>query len=379
LGPHFFRLVRRRSSACRACGVLGGQRGGTYGIAIHRLEDADSRLYPCTLGEAIAAIRHAYGAGVSIEVGFGGHRIHGRFVRFSLNCCDSEYERRSPPETEPFSADVDAARGDTSEPAELIALPIGERSVAVDAAAVALPALADQDELGRILGASEHVRTGGASMLWGWGAPVEMGATYHVDGNVARDLALTWVHLHDGDRTKCAAALSLDALRARVEAASPGAHVNVAQTITRVEEHQDLDRVVQRSGDTRPKRRDLVRNGPRARLPGDVDLTREQVLAALSTPPATLLEALEASAMPDDEWQAAEPLAIEMLEALKRGVPTHPVNITTGRHHRWIELHAPCSVRRLPNGGVMLATHPYRILWPLWADALSLLGLKETT
>jgi hypothetical protein len=34
-------------------------------------------------------------------------------------------------------------------------------------------------------------------------------------------------------------------------------------------------------------------------------------------------------------------------------------------------------VRRLPNGGVMLATHPYRTLWPLWADALFLLGITS--
>jgi hypothetical protein len=34
-------------------------------------------------------------------------------------------------------------------------------------------------------------------------------------------------------------------------------------------------------------------------------------------------------------------------------------------------------VRRLPNGAVMLATHPYRTLWPLWADALGLLGIRQ--
>jgi hypothetical protein len=43
---------------------------------------------------------------------------------------------------------------------------------------------------------------------------------------------------------------------------------------------------------------------------------------------------------------------------------------------RWIEQHAPFHVRRLPNGGVRLATHPYRILWPLWADALHLLDIR---
>jgi hypothetical protein len=34
-------------------------------------------------------------------------------------------------------------------------------------------------------------------------------------------------------------------------------------------------------------------------------------------------------------------------------------------------------MRRLPNGGVLLATHPDRILWPLWADALFLLGITS--
>ncbi|WP_437651507.1 hypothetical protein [Sorangium sp. So ce362] len=33
--------------------------------------------------------------------------------------------------------------------------------------------------------------------------------------------------------------------------------------------------------------------------------------------------------------------------------------------------------RRLPSGGVVLATHPYRTLWPLWADALFALGLMS--
>jgi hypothetical protein len=41
----------------------------------------------------------------------------------------------------------------------------------------------------------------------------------------------------------------------------------------------------------------------------------------------------------------------------------------------FIERHAPNHVQRLPNGGVVLATHPYRTLWPLWADALFLLGI----
>ena len=79
--------------------------------------------------------------------------------------------------------------------------------------------------------------------------------------------------------------------------------------------------------------------------------------------------------MPDDEWHAVEPRALELIEARKQGAPTEEVNVSTGKHTRFIERHAPYHVRRLPNGGGLLATHPYRTLWPLWADALFLLGI----
>jgi hypothetical protein len=114
-------------------------------------------------------------------------------------------------------------------------------------------------------------------------------------------------------------------------------------------------------------------------IAGDDELTREQVLAALSTPPDALLEALEASAVPDAEWRAVEPVALDTLEATNRGAPTYEVDVTTEEHVRWIEQHAPYHVQRVPNGGVMLATHPYRILWPLWANALALLGIREAS
>ncbi|NUQ79852.1 MAG: hypothetical protein HUU21_40635, partial [Polyangiaceae bacterium] len=82
-------------------------------------------------------------------------------------------------------------------------------------------------------------------------------------------------------------------------------------------------------------------------------------------------------AVPDDEWREAEAVALEMIEAKKQGAPTLEVNVDTGHHRRFIEQHAPYHVRRLPNGGVMLATHPYRTLWRLWADALDLLGIRK--
>src|SRR5262249_17472872 len=148
---------------------------------------------------------------------------------------------------------------------------------------------------------------------WSWGAPVELSATYNADGYLARDIALSWLHLHDGNRVGYAAGLSLDALAARVNAAPKGASVGVAVTIRHIEEHIGRDNEAAHLPDERPTRFDFVRRGPRARLPGDVELTREQVLAVLSTPPATLLEALEASAVPDDEWRAVEPLALEAI------------------------------------------------------------------
>jgi hypothetical protein len=105
-------------------------------------------------------------------------------------------------------------------------------------------------------------------------------------------------------------------------------------------------------------------------------MTREEVLAALSLGSGVLLEALEASSTPDEEWLAVEPLARDAFEAAAQGAPTVEVDVSTELHVRFIQQHAPSYVRRLPNGGVMLATHPYRTLWPLWAGALNLLGIR---
>lgn len=92
-------------------------------------------------------------------------------------------------------------------------------------------------------------------------------------------------------------------------------------------------------------------------------------------PSSTLLDALEASAVPDDEWRAVEASAFEALEAATKGATTYEVHVDSRKHVQFIERHAPYHVRRLPNGGVLLATHPYRTLWQLYADALFLLGI----
>ncbi|WP_437675169.1 hypothetical protein [Sorangium sp. So ce131] len=101
------------------------------------------------------------------------------------------------------------------------------------------------------------------------------------------------------------------------------------------------------------------------------------------TPPDLLLEALEASALPDAAWRAVEPRARELIHEVideaetREGEPSYEVTVATGRHVRFIERHSPYHVRRLPNGGLLLATHPFRTLWPLWADALFLLGMTS--
>ncbi|WP_433931297.1 hypothetical protein AB3662_44065 [Sorangium cellulosum] len=195
--------------------------------------------------------------------------------------------------------------------------------------------------------ASGRIRTGACANAGDWIAPVRMCATYNADArDIARDLALSWLQRHDKEMVSRNAGLSLAALRARVEAAPAGARVP------------------------------LKGGSERAHA-----LSRETVLKALATPPAALLEALEAAAVPDEAWRAAEPRAREILELTSQieetgeGPPTWQVHTATRAHVRFLRKHAPFHVRRLPSGGVILATHPFRSLWPLWVDALFSLGL----
>jgi len=246
----------------------------------------------------------------------------------------------------------------------------GERDLAIEAAILAMQGQEDGEALLLALcapDASGRVLTGTYTSAWPWGAPIEACATYHADaGAVARDLALSWIHLHDGDRMARIAGMSMEALHARVESAPLSTHVAVAPDVAHIFEHDALERADR-----------LAMHIPHARvaLPGDVALSREAVLQALTAPPGALLEALEASALPDDEWRAVEPLALETIEATKAGAPTHEVVVSTRKHVQFLERHAPYHVRRLPSGGVLLATHPYRTLWQLYADALFLLGI----
>jgi hypothetical protein len=263
---------------------------------------------------------------------------------------------------------------------------VGARSVPIDAAAEAIETQEDlEDFLVRLCAPDAHKRITTGAAAWSdrlGEAPLERSATYHAEASeVARDLALSWIFLHDSSFVDLLAPSPLAALSARVESAPARASVGVARTLQGTGEHGRQDRIVigQNIAPYLGQAIDpnfAARHGPRPRLPGDEELTREQVLAALATPPETLLEALEACAVPDDEWRAAEPVAREILLATRAGAPTEKVAVDTNEHERWLEKHAPYHVRRLPNGGVLLAGHPYKILWPLWAAALARLGIR---
>jgi hypothetical protein len=221
-----------------------------------------------------------------------------------------------------------------------VGVPGSARSIEVESAITSLLFQADVEDLLLRLcepSAPSRVVTGGCTSRRHWGAPIEMNATYHpVATDIARDLALSWVLLHDRERMELVAGMPLAALHARVDAAPHGARVTVK---------------------------------------GRAELSREAVLKVLNTSPAMLLDAIEASVLPDDEWRAVEFVATEVIQSMRTGVPVCEVDVATRRHVRFLEHHAPFHIRRLQSGGVLLATHPYRTLWPLWEDALHLLGI----
>jgi len=374
----------------RTCSVSIWRVGGDY-------ESYDA----LSIEKAVAVARAAFGTGVRIKAYFGVKTSFGDWIPFRVSYNDEKHERWSP------SGPLTASCSDQRELLPWrIEVAVGiTRSIEVEAAILSIHVQQDvEDLLSRLCApdGSRRVVTGGCSDLSEWGAPIEMAATYHANpASVARDLALSWVRIHDGYHVARAVGIALDALRARIESAPRGTRIAVAGNVMRARKHCEQERradsarldLLSRDIDVRVHFRKLLElkdredalllrgelpsRGTRVALPSDDDLTREQVLAALATPPATLLEALEASAVPDDEWRAVEPLALETIQAAKEGAPTEEVNVLTGGHARFIERHAPYHVRRLPNGGVLLATHPYRTLWPLWADALFLLGIRS--
>ncbi|WP_437763896.1 hypothetical protein WMF27_38495 [Sorangium sp. So ce281] len=317
------------------------------GTRISMLTD-DGLFYTSSMDEAVAMIRTQFAAGpsagASVDVMLSATK---RLFGCSGDCYTEEAGRDI--SAGPIHMTTSDQEGFLYSYLEL-AWGRGPRSIEAEAA-VAWHLLRDdlEDLLLRLCApdASGRVRTGACTNAGDWIAPVRMCATYNADArDIARDLALSWLQRHDKEMVSRNAGLSLEALRARVETAPAGARVPL------------------KAGSERAH-----------------SLSRETVLKALATPPSALLEALEAAAAPDEAWRAAEPRAREILALTSQiaetgeGPPTWPVHTDTRAHVRFLRKHAPFHVRRLAGGGVILATHPFRSLWPLWVDALFSLGL----
>ncbi|WP_437763058.1 hypothetical protein WMF27_42925 [Sorangium sp. So ce281] len=328
------------------------------------------------IDEVVTMTRAAFAADTHISVDFGVQLRSGRWSCFGIECFGEEYERRYP---------SGPLRGSPFDRRDVLPwrleIALGGRlgGVEIEAAVASMQVQQDiEDLLIRLCAPEVHarVKTGACVGVGDWGAPVETCATYHADvASIARDLALSWIHLNEGYKTPTTAGMSLDSLRARIDAAPRGARVGIAGDVELVRQHMRMDWAASASRDMRPTRAEAVRRGARAVTEGDAELTRETVIKALDMPPSLLLDALEASAVPDDAWRSVESAALETIAATKEGAPTYEADVTSRKHVQFIERHAPYHVRRLPSGGVMLATHPYRTLWPLWADALFLLDL----
>ncbi|KYF66890.1 hypothetical protein BE11_48375 [Sorangium cellulosum] len=305
-----------------------------------------------SIDEVLAMVRAHFGGQKSAHI-LSDVRLNDseRIMMLSLACYPEESECRHP--YGPLKVEAGERKWDFY-PYEIAVGSYSPRFVEAEAAVACHLVQGDiEDLLLRLCApdASGRVPTGACTGEEDWIAPVEMCATYNANATeLARDLALSWVSLHDQESVSRIAGTSLEALRARVEAAPSGARVPMKGTS------------------------ELTRS-----------LSRETVLKALATPPVTLLDALEAAAVPDDAWRDAEPRAHEILELLRQlgeapegeGPPAFSAKVTSPGHVRFLEEHAPFRVRRLPSGGVVLATHPYRTLWPLWSDALFVLGLMS--
>ncbi|WP_437926868.1 hypothetical protein WMF37_48870 [Sorangium sp. So ce291] len=324
-----------------------------YGI--RAIMDRDTECNTTSVDEVVAML-HAHFGRTDAEAYFVASLDYECFVHCILRCFTDRSERlKSMGPIHMHAREIE----DFSPMHMDLALGRGPRSVQAEAVLAWHMALEDiEDVLLRLCApdASGRVTTGGCTTARTWLAPVALCATYNADAqDIARDLALSWLCLHDKDRVSRISGLSLEALRTRVEAAPPGACV----ALRHVRAHSS-------------------------------SLSRETVLNALATPPSALLEALEAAAeVPDGAWRAAEPRAREIYERTLpfrgrdergretgNGSPLSQVEITLD-HFEFLVDHARFHVQRLPSGGVVLATHPYRTLWPLWADALFALGLMS--
>ncbi|WP_438032331.1 hypothetical protein [Sorangium sp. So ce204] len=323
--------------------------------SMRAIMDRDTECHTISVDEVVTMLRAHFGR-TDAETYFVASLSQEHFVHCILRGFTDKSERLEPK----GPIHMHAREIEDFSPMQMdLALGRGPRSVQAEAVLAWHMALQDIEDVLLSLcapDASGRVPTGGCTTARTWLAPVALCATYNADArDLARDLALSWICLHDKDRVSRAAGLSLDVLRARVEAAPPGACVA-------------LRHAGAHSG----------------------SLSRETVLKAMATPPSALLEALEAAAeTPDGAWRAAEPRAREIHERTLQcresdgqgsetgiGSALSEVEITL-EHFEFLVDHARFYVRRLPSGGVVLATHPYRSLWPLWSDALFALGLMS--
>ncbi len=173
-----------------------------------------------------------------------------------------------------------------------------------------------------------------------WGAPLTGAASYHADGSPGRDLALSWIHLHDKAPLDLAVGWSIDALRERVEGAPPNSSVWI----------MDEDRI-----------------------------SREQILAALDVPGKTLVETLDAAANKfHPTWGSIMNAGFgTYLQALDDAQGREKEAFLVNEEHiQFIEECSPAYVQHLENGAIILYAHPDRTIWPLWASALDLLGIR---
>lgn len=175
-----------------------------------------------------------------------------------------------------------------------------------------------------------------------WGLAVMYTASYHADGYVVRDLGRTWWHLTHPDSTLSTADFSVAELRACVEVSPPGLSLSPAIGVW---------------------------------------LKREEVLGMMDLPLEDVLAALEACAEERTaEWCAVETEMNRILRAIEHAAADDIEWSHLGsRHISFLKNHAPTVVKRLDNGAVILFAHPYRTLWPLWAKALDLLGIRPLT
>ncbi len=352
-GPHFFASCNeaaRVDALHAALSALVHDPPYCIGVDMH----PNASFGATSVDEAVAHIRAHFGH-ADAEAYLATSLSSGESYDLILRCYSDKSERitpRGPIHMHPSDyEDLGRMRMD-------LALGSGPRSVEAEAVLACDMVLADIEDLLLRLCASDasgRISTGGCTSAWTWLAPISMCATYHADArDIARDLALSWVSLHDGESVSRIAGLPMEALRARVEGAPAGARVVPAD----------------RGGRSIP-------------------LSRETVLRALAMPGSALIEALVAAAdAPDEAWRAAKPRAEEIhiltVQAKARGERFTDGGDgslawvkMTGEHVYFLADHAPFTLRRLPSGGVMIATHFYRTLWPLWADALSSLGLMS--